>query len=248
MTTHLAWETLNELAGLAPGADAAAAPAIPTVPDHATTGDGWEAARLHLAACAPCREALESLRAIDAAARALPPAISPPDELWRAVSASIAQRPPARRAPVRAPTAIIPPPRWRVQVEARWLAAAALVLMTLTATGTAWWMRRGAAPVVASGGVAGAVAIPAGFAATERAYLDDVAQLQALLEAQRSRLAPATLAVVERALATIDTAIAEARAALIADPVNQELAELLAASYRQKVELLRRAAEVTPST
>jgi hypothetical protein len=85
--------------------------------------------------------------------------------------------------------------------------------------------------------------LPASFSATESAYLANVAELEALLDSERAALAPATVAVVEAALATIDAAIAEARTALLADPANHELAERLGANYRQKVELLRRAAE-----
>jgi hypothetical protein len=46
----------------------------------------------------------------------------------------------------------------------------------------------------------------------------------------------------------IDTAIAEARAALAADPGNQEIAAILAAQYRNKVNLLQRATKLSPST
>jgi hypothetical protein len=229
MTTHLAWDTLNDLASA--GATA--------------SGASRSAAQLHLAECATCREAVAAVGALDTAARTLPASIEPPDVVWAAVAATIGSRarPQAPRPPARA--VVHPLPRRRVVVEARWLAAAALLLMALTAAATAWLVPREVAPRFAA---AGAGAIPAAFAATERAYLDDVAELQALLDAQRPRLAPTTIAVVERALGAIDAAIAEARFALIADPPNQEIAELLAASYRQKVELLRRAAEVPATT
>lgn len=233
MTAHLGGERLHELA------DAGG------LPERASRD-----AELHLAECARCREALEALRAVDAAARALPASIEPPESLWGTVSASIARSsgtaPPASAVVPAQPRPVrLTAPRRTVKVETRWLAAAALVLMTMTAAATVWLMRGDTAPQVAAGGTPAASAIPAAFAATERAYLHDVAQLESLLAAQRARLSPATIAVVERALGTIDAAIAEARLALIADPANQELAELLAAGYRHKVELLRRAAEAT---
>lgn len=84
--------------------------------------------------------------------------------------------------------------------------------------------------------------LPATFVETERTYLASVAEVQALIDAQRSVLAPETVATVDRALATIDAAIAEARTALLADPANRALAELLETSYRQKLDLLRRTA------
>ena len=61
------------------------------------------------------------------------------------------------------------------------------------------------------------------------------------LEAQRPALAPETIATVEAALRVVDSAIAEGRAALARDPGNAMLAELLAVTYRQKVDVLRRA-------
>ena len=90
-----------------------------------------------------------------------------------------------------------------------------------------------------------ATAVPISLAAAEQGYLASVKELQALFEKQRPRLTPETIAVVERSLAAIDVAIAEARAALLADPANEDLARLLGASYRQKVDLLRRAAEIS---
>jgi hypothetical protein len=53
---------------------------------------------------------------------------------------------------------------------------------------------------------------------------------------------------VEASLRVIDDAIDEARHALAADPANLDLLDLLAASYERKLELLRRANELPPST
>jgi hypothetical protein len=260
MTTHLEWDRLNDFA------------------DGRLSGDVATDTRVHLAGCADCREAVESIRALGMTGRALPTAIDPPEALWRDVAASIAAGgdrravPAAREVTVSATTSPAvsrggaPPIVTRHEVRsaralpsARWLAAAAVLLMAVSSGVTALFMRRGAeapSPSVAAGdrtpllraapdGIA--PALPAAFAATEAAYLDDVAELQATFAAQRSTLAPATIAVVERSLAAIDAAIAEARTALLADPANQALAELLSSSYRHKVELLRRAAESSQS-
>lgn len=235
MTTHLEWDRLNDFA------------------DGRLAGDAATDARVHLAGCVDCREAVESIRALGVRGRGLPSAIDPPEALWHDVAASIA----AGGAPPIVTRSEVRPAR--AMPSARWLAAAAVLLMAVSSGMTALFMRRGAespslsvaaadrAPVprVAPDGVA--PALPAAFAATEAAYLDDVAQLQATFAAQRSTLAPATIAVVERSLAAIDAAIAEARTALLTDPANQALAELLSSSYRHKVELLRRAAESSQS-
>lgn len=238
MSMHLEWDRLNDC-----------------VDGRLSAADEADV-REHLAECRDCRSAVDALRALGAGTRALPPAIEPPPGLWQDVAATIAAggartgKPLSSRPPDSPPVVPVRPGPSR-----RWLAAAAVVLMALSSGITALVLRRdGVAPVpvvatgtpavltpVAAGGTAPVV--PASFAATEAAYLDSLAELHAAFVAQRHALAPTTIAVVERSLLTIDAAIAEARAALVADPANQALAELLSTSYRQKVELLRRAAE-----
>ena len=58
---------------------------------------------------------------------------------------------------------------------------------------------------------------------------------------------PRSMPYGERSLATIDSAIAEARAALAADPANEALVRNLSAHYERKVELLHRATELSSS-
>jgi hypothetical protein len=58
-------------------------------------------------------------------------------------------------------------------------------------------------------------------------------------------LAPETVAQLKASLRTIDEAILEGRGALARDPANKLLIEMLSASYRQKVDLLRRSTEMT---
>lgn len=130
-----------------------------------------------------------------------------------------------------------------------WLAAAAITLMALSSGLTALYLRR---PLDSATALAtndnqqpvqeGTTLLPAAFVETERTYLASVAEVQSLLDAQRDVLAPATIETVDRALATIDAAIAEARAALLHDPANRAIAELLETNYRQKLDLLRRTA------
>lgn len=256
MTAHLEWETLSDLA------ESRGDPAPDARPGLATSGH----ATRHLAACADCRDRLSALRALALAAHELPLEVEPPPDLWREVAASIAagrsapapsavpNAPAQRRAPFPAPAASRERRARVIARSPRGLAAAALVLMALSSAATAFFLRRGdSLPRLAAGGAASAgianvlPALPAAYSATEEAYLANVAELHAVFVAQRAALAPATIAVVESALAAIDAAIAEARAALLADPANQALAELLSISYRQKVELLRRAAEVPHS-
>ena len=78
-------------------------------------------------------------------------------------------------------------------------------------------------------------------------YDDTARQLEATLTLQRQRLSPKTIATVERSLAVIDSAIDEARRALLEDPSNRALVDIFAANYERKLDFLRRATELTSS-
>jgi hypothetical protein len=91
-------------------------------------------------------------------------------------------------------------------------------------------------------------ALPASLVEVEGDYARAASDLRAALDARRGTLRPETIAQVERSLAIIDAAIAEARAALLRDPANQLLAEMLAAGYGRKLDLLRRATELPSRT
>jgi hypothetical protein len=67
-----------------------------------------------------------------------------------------------------------------------------------------------------------------------------IADLQEVFERSKSGLDTSTVRVVQQAFTTIDRAIAEARAALEADPGNAYLNLHLADTMRRKLELLRR--------
>src|SRR5438093_1416138 len=68
----------------------------------------------------------------------------------------------------------------------------------------------------------------------------------ALVEGRRTgRLDSTTVRILERDLATIDTAIAQARRALAADPGSAYLNHHLADTMRRKLELLRQATALT---
>jgi anti-sigma factor RsiW len=185
----------------------------------------------HLAGCADCLQQTDLMRNVLATAMSLPKSISPPRTLWPDIAARLAPRggpQPARRI------------AWR-----RWapLAAAAVLLVTVTAVLTFRLSRPGS-----PGGVPVTSTQPqvAGFAA-DREYVLAAEDLERVLAEGREHLAPATVAVLERNLALIDAAIAEARAALEADPANADLRALLWGAHRQKLDLLDRATRLTRS-
>lgn len=192
----------------------------------------------HLAECAACRTQLAQLRAVIARAGILSATMEPPAEAWPAVRGRL--RPHSQSATRRQ--------LWIREWGLR--AAAAIVLVAGSSAVTVLALRaRPAAHVVSSPpGRATAPAVPAAVRAVERSYADVLDELTVTVRAQRGTLAPQTIATLERTLRVIDEAIAEARAALAADPGNGTLLDVLSANYEQKVELLRRVSELPART
>ncbi len=185
----------------------------------------------HLKGCAACRSAVAEMRLVLGEAAALPKSITPPRSLWPDISRRLTPRGSARPFSATA---------WR-----RWapLAAAAVLLVTVTAVVTYRFSRTGAP------GESPLTSVPpqvAAFAA-DREYVLAAEDLERVLAEGRDKLSPATVAVLERNLALIDAAIAEARAALEADPANADLRALLWGAHRQKLDLLDRATRLTRS-
>ena len=193
----------------------------------------------HLAVCESCSRQRQRLVDLIAEARALPDTIEPPAELWSAV-----------RGRLSAPLAT----RGSLGATSRWqLGAAAVVLVALSASVTALLVRRSSASrsgrdVVATRIAVSAPTQPVAARALAVDYETTITQLRETLDERRSHLDPRTVAKVEASLRVIDSAIAEARGALAADPANLTLIDLLAASYERKLELLRRASELPSST
>ena len=73
-------------------------------------------------------------------------------------------------------------------------------------------------------------------------YGDEISKLRTVLRSRNSDLDPKTRRTIERSLAVIDTAIAQARSALSKDPGSQFLEKELTDALDKKVRLLRTAA------
>jgi hypothetical protein len=80
-----------------------------------------------------------------------------------------------------------------------------------------------------------------------QSYASAVADLERVLEQGRGRLDTTTVKVIERNLASIDSAIAQAQRALAADSASVYLNSHLAETRQRKLELLRRAAALVSS-
>ena len=173
----------------------------------------------HLVDCAGCQAAIVELRALVTAAAALPKSIAPKRNLWTTIDARIVQR-----------------ATWNVH-RLRWRALAAAAVLVI-----ALGMYRFLPPSTAHYRPAGQ-----GWAAVQADFDRATSELGLILTAERERLRPETIALLERNLAVIDAAIAESRAALARDTASAELRRFYVAAARQKVELLRWAARLAAS-
>jgi hypothetical protein len=185
----------------------------------------------HLELCGECQATLRRVRELIASVQRLPRDVDPPPEVWASLRTRVGG---ARPSAIR---------RWRIG----WLATAAAIIFV---AGIALLVPGRPGPGKAKAKGVPVAAAPAGVMhlAVEQNYTTTVDELRRTLETQRATLSPATLRVLERSLATIDTAIAEARAALASDPANQALITILSANYEHKVELLKRATELSPKS
>lgn len=187
--------------------------------------DQATALEAHLSTCESCSAFLESVAPrLEETAR-LPRAMEPPGRVWDEVRSAIAPRSPGRR---------------HVRVPSWMLAAAAMLLIALSAGTTALLLRR---PVAVVPGASTAIGSP-----LEAQYASASADLAAELAKAKGLLAPATVAVIERNLRVIDNALAESRRALQADPRNRMLEQMLVAVWRQKIDYLRRATALSPAS
>jgi len=207
--------------------------------DGGLAADDQAALEAHLAGCAACRATLEELTRVVARAQALEDR-PPVNDLWSGI---------AERIGVTSRQAVVSLADRREQRERRRMvfsipqAIAAGVALMIVSAGAAWFVSR-PATTTAGGGTVVTTAERSDGPNVRNATVNydlAVADLERTLEAGRDRLDTTTVRVLEENLALIDRAIAQARAALTADPANAYLNHHLADTMRRKLQLLRRA-------
>lgn len=197
----------------------------------------------HLEGCARCRDELHLLQRLLGDLRRLPRGVPPARDLRAEIRARL-EVPAPDSLPLRsdrggASRAGTLAAIWSLRFP---LAAAAVVLIVATAVVTRALSPRDPTPPTASTQVQ-ADPVPATlveFRQAESRYVDAIAGLQAAVERDRASLSPETVRILERNLEVIDQAIREAREALLRDPGNDGLGEMVITAYEHKLDLLRR--------
>ena len=230
--------------------------------DDELTPEERAAADEHLRHCVACGAVLADLKRIVVRAQSLenrPPA----RDLWPAIAARIGASPAtADRSEVVAIDTARRRRRWSFSLPE--LAAAGIALMALSG-GAVWLLHPGASTVVVANGAGAEPIVTPGLTpamapsgsfrvgltpsrrAAGQSYDAAVADLQGVLAIGRGRLDSTTVRVIERNLATIDSAIVQAQRAVAADSANAYLNSHLAETMRRKLELLRQAAALVTS-
>ena len=176
------------------------------------------ALEVHLEECPSCAAYLERHEPPVAEQATLSLSVAPAQDLWPGIQ--------TRLAPRRG--------LWRRVSLPNWALAAAAIVLIAVSSGVTALVLSGRPPATA-------VARSETLTPLEGQYASAAAELGAELDRVRTRLAPATVQVIERNLAVIDSALAETRRALAKDPNNAALERLVIAAWQQKMDFLRRA-------
>ena len=181
----------------------------------------------HCRTCSSCRELLDDLTEIRAAAATLVRHAPSPD-VWRAIAAKVGQ-----------PT----------KVASIWpqLAAAAALVVVL---GTAAWFAIGTAPPEGGNGTASELVRSAAseLQLAEQHYLNAITALEQLTVGRGTALDPAIAAEIALSLKSIDRAIDDSRRALKSDPSSFVAQTSLLEALRMKVALLQETVSLMNAT
>ena len=211
----------------------------------------------HLSGCSECSVQYAKLTSVLTSVGELPKSVLPPDDMWGELKQILEQRKeivlpvPAAKPGSGSRVNVAAPTPWRSRA---FMAAAAVILVAVSSGITAVVLQNRyetkfaksapdfRAPVAPETDNPGLLI---SFRLAEGEYNRAISQLVQSVDQQRDRLNPETIRTVDRSLAVVDSAIAEAKAALLADPNNGTLVDLLSASYQRKLDLLRRTSELS---
>lgn len=211
---------------------------LPDYVERSLNAANLAAARMHLATCEQCASLVRDLDDIRARAAELP-LLTPSRDLWPDIAARLSTG-----------VVSLDERRERMAVRRRhWLVngAAAAALIFATAIGTVSVMRfmqptirlaeknpNNTLPPVQTPVIPVAEKLPATVT-----YEREIDGLRTIVRDRRAQLDPKTIAVIEKNLSVIDSAIAESRAALRKDSSSAFLADQLDHALDTKLTLLR---------
>lgn len=188
----------------------------------------------HLRQCESCASDVARVRQLMTHVREAPPPVDAGSDLWPEIRSRI-ERDKVISLSIPEPAAA---DRTRWWARALWLAGAlAAALILVVALPASRGKGKASAPAIAPSANSDVMLA----ADTARAYEREAQYLLNELEMRRAMMPPRTATSIDRDLQIIDRAIAELKDAIARDPNNPALRRLLASSYKQKVELLKRA-------
>jgi hypothetical protein len=197
--------------------------------DGSLSTDRRADAESHVGECAECAGDVARLHLLMTRLEQLPDTPAELDALWPGIRSRIER---GKVVPLATDVAVRRSrPRWRLAAIVTGVAAAMVLAFTLGRES-----RPRADDIVASGNGTTPVV---NVADSSRLYQEEVEALLEEFELRRAVMRPSTKATVDRDLRIIDGAIDELTQALARDPNNPALRQLLAASYRQKRDLLK---------
>jgi anti-sigma factor RsiW len=206
-----------------------------TLADDSASAERRAALDAHLAECGECFDDVARLRKLTMRYKAAPENSAVVEELWPSIRTRIEAD---KIIALAAPTSL-PKRRLRARHAVGFGALAAAVMLTVV-------LLRPSHRIVVDSAVAVSDTSALRLVSDSvRSYEDEARLLLSRLELQRAMLRPEAAASIDRDLKVIDQAIAELQLAIQNDPRNPALRRLLASSYRQKVDLLKRASNAS---
>lgn len=188
----------------------------------------------HLVYCEACATDVARIKQLMTRIREIPVAAAPGPDLWPEIRSrierdKIVQLPAGDAGASRQPGGL---------GRRRWWIAAGLAAAAMVAIVVVPRVDRGGDGVITTGTGNPNMSF---VADSIRVYEQEATFLMNELEMRRAMMNPRTRVSVDRDLMIIDKAIAELKEAIARDPKNAALRQLLASSYKQKIELLKRA-------
>jgi hypothetical protein len=215
-----------------------AAPLLSDYLDHTLADTLRPDVAAHLDTCASCRAVADDLVRIRAAARAMGP-VTPPAHLWMEIAGRIRlEQGAADTARPARPAASARSETWQ------WLGLAAALLLVTAGVYVVSRPEAGPAPVAvtAESNASTPPTVETIGDTLQRAqaeYERAIAQLEAMVKSGDPSVSAEVIATLQRNVVTIDSAIAESRAALTDNPASQPARTSLFEALGHKVNLLQ---------